>query len=103
MDKDREQRPEQLTQGDGVTQDVSEHAILEPKKADTTPSELMPGAGKRLKQIARDEGRTGQSSLSFQGCSQRRRTLPRLRLRQRHRAGPDIKPRHLFLPRMPAS
>ena len=65
MDKEREQYPEQLIQGDGVTEDISKHAEPEPKKADTTNPELMPGAGKRLKQIARDEGRAGHSSFLF--------------------------------------
>lgn len=61
MDKEREQYPQQLIQGDDVTEDISKHATLEPKKADTTNSELMPGVGKRLKQIARDEGPSGGS------------------------------------------
>jgi len=48
MDEEREQYPEQLIQGDGVTEDISKHAAPEPKKADTTNSELMPGMGKRF-------------------------------------------------------
>ena len=65
MDKEREQYPEQLIQGEGVTEDINKHAMLEPRKADTTNSELMPGVGKRLKQIARDEGSSGDSPFLF--------------------------------------
>ena len=65
MNEEREQYPEQLIQGDGVTEDISRHAKLEPKKAGTARSELMPGVGKRLKQIARNEGRTGHGPFRF--------------------------------------
>ncbi len=65
VDKEREHYPEQLTQGDDVSEDISKHAEPEPKKADTTNSELMPGVGKRLKQISRDEGPTGHSPFRF--------------------------------------
>jgi len=53
-DKERERYREQLIQGEGVTEDSSKHAALEPKKSDTTNSELMPNINKRLEQIARD-------------------------------------------------
>ena len=65
MDKERKQYAEQLIQGDGVTEDISKHATLEPKKADTTNSELMPGVEKRLKQIARDGELSGDSPFLF--------------------------------------
>ena len=70
MDKETERYPEQLMQSDGVTEDVSKHATLDPKKVDTTNSELMPGVGKRLKQIAREEGPSGDSSFLLQSCPQ---------------------------------
>ena len=70
MGKERERYPEQLIQGDGtVTEDISKQATLQPRKVDTTNSELMPGVGKRLKQIARDEGWTEYNPFRFQGCS----------------------------------
>jgi len=65
-DREREHYPEQLIQGEGVvTEDISEHATLEPDKADTTNSNPIPNVGKRLKQIARDEGRAGNSPFFF--------------------------------------
>ena len=65
VDKEREHYPEQLIHGDGVTDDISKHSTLEPKKVDTTKSELLPGVGKRLEQIARDEGPSGDSPFLF--------------------------------------
>jgi len=56
MDKEREHYPEQLIQGDAVSEDISKHAALEPRKADTTKFELTRNIRKRLEQIARDEG-----------------------------------------------